>query len=296
MEVLTQKKPKDLLFCYNKCMFLAIDIGGTKTLLALFSHCGLCLKRLKFPTEKDPSAYVKILSKNLQTLLPKESCRRRVKAITVAIPGVVKIEPDSCSFKFGNLDWQKIDLLTPIKNLFNCKIFFANDANLATLYESTRAGRKSGKSVYLTFSTGIGGGIAQDGKLLAKASDAFEPGHVKYTYQNQTEEWEDLASAKALIEAYHVNTLQNLVLDDVRLEDLLARLSLGLIDIIDHESPATLIIGGPLAFLFQRFKQPLLAKLRADTTDKLLKLKKARRPTDSTISGAYLYAKQNYRK
>ena len=277
-------------------MFLAIDIGGTKTLLALFSSHGLRLKRLKFPTEKDPTADIKTLSKNHQTFLPKASCRRRVKAITVAIPGAVKIEPDSCSFKFGNLDWQRIDLLTPIKNLFNCKIFFANDANLATLYESTRVGRKSGKSIYLTFSTGIGGGIAQDGKLLARASDAFEPGHVKYAYQNRTEEWEDLASAKALIEAYGIDTLQNLVLDDATLKDVLLRLSLGLIDIVNHETPATLIIGGPLAFLFKKLKQPLLAKLRTDTSDKLLKLKKARRPTDSTIYGAYLYAKQNYRK
>ena len=276
-------------------MFLSIDIGGTKTLLALFSPHGLCLKRLKFPTEKDPHAFEETLSKNLQSFMPNPSCRRRVKAITVAIPGVVKIEPDSCSFQFGNLDWHKIDLLTQIKNLFNCKIFFANDANLATLYESTRLGRKSKKSIYLTFSTGIGGGIANNGKL-SKTSDAFEPGHVKYTFKNQSAEWEDLASAKALVDAYHINSVQNLVLDDATLEDLLLRLSLGLIDIVDQESPEILIIGGPLAFLFQKFKKPLLQKLRSETSDKLLKLKKARRPTDSTIYGAYLYSKQNYRK
>ena len=276
-------------------MFLSIDIGGTKTLLALFSPHGLCLKRLKFPTEKDPRILEQTLSKNLQIFLPKPFCRRHVKAITVAIPGVVKIEPDSCSFKFGNLDWPKIDLITPIKNLFDCKIFFANDANLATLYESTRLGLKSSKSIYLTFSTGIGGGIAKNGELLQN-SDAFEPGHVKYDYKGQKLEWEDLASAKALIDTYHCDSLQHLVLDDVTLEDLLARLSLGLIDIINQESPETLIIGGPLAFLFQKIKKPLLEKLRSDTADKLLRLKRARRPTDSTIYGAYLYSKQNYQK
>ena len=271
-------------------MFLSIDIGGTKTLLALFSPHGLCLKRLKFPTEKSPRDFEVSLSKNLQTFLSKESCRRHIKAITVAIPGVVRIEPNSCSFKFGNLDWPNIDLLTPIKNLFNAKVFFANDANLATLYEATRPGRKSGKSVYLTFSTGVGGGIAKDGKLL-KSSDAFEPGHVKYLFKNQTEEWEDLASAKALISAYKIPSIKDLSLDPATLEDLVSRLSLGLLDIIDQESPETIIIGGPLAFLFKKFKKPLLSALRTN-----IKLKKARRPTESVIYGAYLYSKQNYQK
>ena len=276
-------------------MFLAIDIGGTKTLLALFSPHGLCLKRLKFPTDPSPAAFTKSLHTHLANFLPHAFCRRHVRVITVAIPGVVKIEPNSCSFKFGNLDWPHIDLIAPIKNLFDAKIFFANDANLATLYETTRLGRKSGKSVYLTFSTGIGGGLAKDGHLL-KSSDTFEPGHVKYTFKNTTKEWEDLASAKALIEAYQVPSIKNLVLDDVSLEDLLTRLSLGLLDIIDQESPETLLIGGPLAVLFRKFTKPLLATRRAETSAKLLKLKKARRPTDSTIYGAYLYAKQNYQK
>ena len=276
-------------------MYLAIDIGGTKTMLALFSPHGLCLKRLKFPTDPSPAAFTKSLHLHLRDFIPHAFCRRHIRAITVAIPGVVKIEPNSCSFKFGNLDWPHIDLIPPRKKLFDAKIFFANDANLATLYEATRFRRKPGKSVYLTFSTGIGGGIAKDGKLL-KSSDAFEPGHVKYAFKNTTKEWEDLASAKALIEAYRVPSLQDLVLDDVHLEDLVARLSLGLIDIINQESPETIIIGGPLAFLFKKIKQPLLASLKNSIHAEQLKLKKARRPTESVIYGAYLYAKQNYRK
>lgn len=276
-------------------MYLAIDIGGTKTMLALFSPCGLCLKRLKFPTDSSPAAFTKSLHLHLRDFMPNAFCRRHVRAITVAIPGVVKIEPNSCSFKFGNLDWPHIDLIAPIKKLFDAKIFFANDANLATLYETTRFRRKQGKSVYLTFSTGIGGGIAKDGKLL-KSSDTFEPGHVKYTFQDATKEWEDLASAKALIEAYQIPSLQNLILDDIHLEDLIARLSLGLIDIIDQESPETIIIGGPLAFLFRKIKQPLLASLKNSIHAEHLKLQKARRPTESVIYGAYLYAKQNSHK
>ena len=276
-------------------MFLAIDIGGTKTLLALFSPHGLCLKRLKFPTDKDPRAFEKALFENLRAFLPSPFLRSRIKAITIAIPGVVKIEQDSCSFKFGNLDWPKIDLLTPIKKLFSTKVFFANDANLATLYESTRPGRTRDRSVYLTFSTGIGGGVAENRHLLP-SSDVFEPGHVKYPYKNQSLEWEDLASAKALIEAYGLDSIQNLDLSNPEtLNDLILRLSLGLLDIIDEYSPATVIIGGPLGFIFNRLKKPLLDSLRAKLSS-VPKFKIARRPTESVIYGAYLYSKQNYKR
>ena len=272
-------------------MYLAIDIGGTKTLLALFSSHGICLKKLKFPTEKDQHAFEKELSTKLQAFIPKTSTRKKVRGITVAIPGIVYRESNSYSFKFGNLNWPEVDLITPIKNLFSSKLFFVNDANLATLYESSRLGRKKGKSVYLTFSTGIGGGIAKAGRLT-NHSDVFEPGHIKYSLNGSKEEWEDLASAKALIEAYHVPSLKELSIDEKSQKDLVLRISLGLSDIVKEESPDTIIIGGPLAFLFDKIKEPLLDYLKP-VSAKPFKLEKAHRPTDSTIYGAYLYAKQN---
>ena len=278
-------------------MFLSIDIGGTKTLLALFSLHGVCLKRLKFPTSQDPNTFSKLLNKKLQSFIPSQTVRRHIRAITVAIPGIVKFESNTYSFSLGNLDWPKIDLVSPIKNLFNCNIFFINDANLATLYEATRPGCKNGKSVYLTFSTGIGGGIAENGHLLKK-SDVFEPGHIKYKFHDKLLEWEDIASAKALTYAYQCSTLQNIKLNDNTLDDLLARLSLGLADIIKQEAPSAIIVGGPLCFLFEQFQKPLLKKLQDELklAPSSFKLKKASRPTESVIYGAYLYSKQHYRK
>jgi len=274
-------------------MFLSVDIGGTKTLLALFNARGACLKRLKFKTEKRPSIFVNTLSDNLQAFLPNESSRRAIKAITIAIPGVVKNESNSYSFQFGNLDWPDIDLISPIKKLFSCKIFFVNDADLATLYESSRPSCKTGKSVYLTFSTGIGGGLAKNGRLL-ESSSTFEPGHIKYVYMNRSSEWEDIASAGALSKAYNA-TFEELTLNDAILKDLITRLSLGLVDIINEESPKTIIIGGPLAFVFKKFKQPLAKHLIAETNNHSFKLKRAWRPTESVIYGAYLYSKQHCR-
>ena len=276
-------------FCYNGTMFLAIDIGGTKTLLALFSSHGLCLKRLKYKTASSQETFVKNLQENLQSFIP-AFLRRHIKAITVAIPGVIKKESNSYSFKFGNLSWPNIDLVSPIKQLFDVKIFFLNDASLATLYEASRLKQDSLKTIYLTFSTGIGGGIFQNGKLQ-KASETFEPGHVKYSFNGQRLEWEDIASAKA-INTFYNTTINFLSIDALTLDDLIARLSLGLLDIINAESPDSIIIGGPLALRFDDFAEPLTTHLRS-LTDRPINLIKAHRPTESVIYGAYLYSKQN---
>lgn len=272
-------------------MFLSIDIGGTKTLLALFSRHGFCLRQRKFPTALSGNQFIHDLEANLRGFLP-EDARPKILATTVAIPGVVEFKHNAYSFKFGNLNWGKIDLETPIKNLVGGKIFFANDADLATLYESTRFGRKSKKSVYLTFSTGIGGGIANHGKLSG-SSNSFEPGHVKYNYHDKNLEWEDIASAKALAEEYR-SPLKSLQLTPTTTEDLVTRLSVGLVDILETETPELLIIGGPLGYLLKKIKKPLLNALR-DHLKNLPEIRRAKKPETSVIYGAYLYSKQNYR-
>lgn len=275
---------------YNGIMFLTIDIGGTKTLISLFSKSGICTRRLKFKTSQNPETFAKDLEKNLTKCIPTFS-RKYVKAITVAVPGVIDRSHDKHQFTFGNLNWPKdINLASPIKNIFHVPIFFANDANLATLYEANRRGRKIGKSIYLTFSTGIGGGIATDGKLL-HASESFEPGHVKYTFKRKKLEWEDIASAKAIVSAYKCELLKEINLNEKNTKDIVERVSIGLIDIIESEHPDTIIIGGPLALIFDKLEAPLTDYLKSHTEVKLPKIKKAFKPTESVIYGGYAYSK-----
>ena len=289
-------------------MFLSIDVGGTKTLLALFTSFGLCYKRRKFKTPEKPAAFLSALRENLEALFPTPELKSKLKALTVALPGVVRVSDKGVSFDLGNLDWGNFDLLTPLRDFFpneSTKIFFGNDANLATLYEASRLPRRHGKSAYLTFSTGIGGGLAKNGKLLP-SSDSFEPGHEKYLWNGEPLEWEDIASAKALSEAY-ASPLKDLSLDRETTADLISRLSLGLHDVLKSEVPELLIIGGPLSLIINRIKAPLLHALKISlaTTPlsdsavrslERLKIKRARRPTESVIYGAYLYSKHNYRK
>ncbi|MBR5621258.1 ROK family protein [Candidatus Saccharibacteria bacterium] len=209
-------------------MYLAIDIGGTKTLIALFSKHGRVVKKVKFKTAQ---GYKKFTADLIHHLGPFK--KRKVKTIVVAIPGVVQ---KNCSAILGNREWGQIDLISPIKSVFSCPVYFENDANLASVFESKNY---PGKTIFLTFSTGIGGGIAERGKILPE-SNKFEPGHKVYEFNGKKAEWEDIAASSALEKFYHVDRATDLRGKKVY-QDVAARVALGLPDIINEYHPDSII-------------------------------------------------------
>ena len=77
-------------------MYLAVDIGGTKTLIALFSKRGRVVRRVKFKTSWQKERFLR----ELRVVLGRFSSSK-LKAVVVAVPGVVQ---KNCSVKFGNRD------------------------------------------------------------------------------------------------------------------------------------------------------------------------------------------------
>ena len=257
-------------------MYLAIDIGGTKTLIALFSKRGRVIRRRKFRTPQGYKTFVRELQNNLSYFT-----KYKIRAIVVAIPGVVQ---KNYSVKFGNRSWDDIDIITPINNLFDCAVFFENDANLATLYEAYRL---PGRTIFLTFSTGIGGGIAEKNRILPE-SNRFEPGHKMYWYDGKIKEWEDIAAASAIENYYHIDRATDLK-KKAALQDIAERISLGLPDIIKKYHPDTIILGGPMGKVFRLYAKYLPSDLG-------VKLRRPKRPNESVIYGCHIYAKQKERR
>ena len=257
-------------------MYLGIDIGGTKTLIALFTRRGRIIRRKKFRTPQGSNTFIRELENNLAVFT-----KYKVRSVVVAIPGVVQ---KNYSVKFGNRKWDDINIFTPVKNLFDCSIWFENDANLAVLFESYRL---PGKTVFLTFSTGIGGGVAEKNHILPE-SNQFEPGHKLYQYKEQVKEWEDIAAASAIENYYHVDRATNLRKKPV-LEDIAKRIYLGLPDIVKEYHPDTIILGGPMGKIFRLYVKYLPCDLG-------VKFRRPKRPNESVIYGCYLYAKQKERE
>lgn len=257
-------------------MYLSVDIGGTKTLIALFSKRGRLLRRRKFKTAQGSRTFIHDLTEHLADFR-----RYKIRTVVVAIPGTVQ---KNYSVKFGNRNWDNIDILTPIKNVFDCPIYFENDASLGALYEAYRL---PGRTVFLTFSTGIGGGVVEHNRILTESSD-FEPGHRKYQYNDKTLEWEDIASAEAIGNYYHVDAATDLRKKDVMI-DIAKRVYLGLPDIVQEYKPDTIVLGGPLGKIFRLYEEYLPHDLD-------VKYRRPKRPNESVIYGCFLLARQKEHK
>lgn len=257
-------------------MYLAVDIGGTKTLMALFSRRGRVVRRKKFHTAQGSKTFIRDLQANLEGFK-----KYKISSVVIAVPGVVQ---KNYTVRLGNRNWGNFDVLGPVKSLFDCPVYVENDANLAALFE---ANRLHGKVVFLTFSTGIGGGIVEKNQILPESSK-FEPGHEVYWYDGREREWEDIAAASAIGNYYHVERATDLRKREI-LEDIAARVSLGLPDIIKQHKPDTIILGGPLGKIFKLYS-PYLPKGLS------VKLRRPKRPLESVVYGEYLYAKQKERE
>ena len=256
-------------------MYLAIDIGGTKTLIALFSKRGRVLRRRKFKTAQGSRTFISDLEYNLADFK-----KRKIKGVVVAIPGTVQ---KNYSVKFGNRKWDNVDLFSPLKNLFNCPIWFENDANLAALYEGFRL---PGRTVFLTFSTGIGGGIVEHNRILPE-SNRCEPGHKKYWYDGKIKEWEDIAAASAIESYYHVDRATDLRKKSI-MKDVAGRIALGLTDVVNEHHPDNIVLGGPMGKIFKLYAGYL--------PDLEVKYRRPKRPNESVIYGCFRYAKQKERE
>jgi glucokinase len=113
--------------------------------------------------------------------------------------------------------WQGCDLTEAIGAHFRLSVAAENDADAATLAEyAWGAHRTSGTLMYVTVSTGIGGGIVQDGRLYRGARGAHpEFGHQAIDpsgplcYCSLNGCWESLASGSAMSEFFSQMQTEN---------------------------------------------------------------------------------------
>ncbi len=265
---------------YNKDMYLCIDIGGTKTLIALVNNRGKILHSIKFATIKDQDHFYEQLTDQIRI----NFVMNNIDTIAVAMPGVVK---NNRVLWLGNLPWKNFDIASKLNADYDKPVFVENDANLAALAE---AGHSAMRNLYFTFSTGIGGGVVEKGQILKKYQD-FEPGHEHYTYHGERPEWEDLAAASAINQKY--GKLASEITDRETWTDIAERILLGLAPLTATIKPDRIIFGGPLGLELAHYRR-MLKKRLAEALPKNVRvprLAKARYGSFSVIHGCYIYAK-----
>jgi glucokinase len=159
--------------------YYALDIGGTQIRVALYPEEGTTpLRVVKIPTQGNQSALDRIISL-IAELWPKDD---EVCGISVAVPGPCNPK-EGIIYSAPNVPgWTNLTITEAIQKRFDVPVWLGNDANLAALGEwQFGAGIGHHDLLYITVSTGIGGGIILDDRLVLGAKGlGGELGHVTY--------------------------------------------------------------------------------------------------------------------
>jgi predicted NBD/HSP70 family sugar kinase len=267
-------------------MILAIDIGGTKTLLAVFDKTKKPLLEQKFETPTNYNDFKKQLEQNIKGL------KQTFSVIVVAAPGKID-RTNGVGLLFGNLPWKNVPLRSDIqKTQPNCKVFIENDANLAGLSESLRIKPQPHKALYITISTGIGTGIVTDGTLDPDFLDS-EGGSMLFEHNGKLQQWEKFASGKAIVAKYGKRASD---IDDSKIWKQIAKdFAVGIVDLSAVLDPDVIIIGGGVGTHFNKYGVFLKEYIKQLTPPvaTVPKIVPAQAAEEAVIYGCVEYAIQN---
>jgi len=163
-----------------KPYLIAVDIGGTQIRAALCDAQGTIYHRVADVTapQEGSEAVMDRIERAIRQVWPADTA---VEHIGVTAPG--PLDPwRGVVLEAPNIPcWENYPLRDTIQQRLGIPTLVGNDANLAALAEQWfGAGQGKRHLIYITISTGVGGGIIVDNKLLLGAQGlAGELGHIK---------------------------------------------------------------------------------------------------------------------
>jgi glucokinase len=275
---------KELL--YNLLMIIAVDTGGTKTLVALFDEQGMMVQRSRFETPKDYPAYLRELRSSLQPLLKMHS----VRACVIAMPG--RIDADSGSVvAFGNLPWKNVRIGNDLGDILQHRpLYLLNDAKLAGLAAAIAAPHYR-RALYITVSTGIGTCFVVDGKIDTILANS-EAGQAEVEHDGALEKWEHFASGSAIVRDYGKRASD--IDDPVAWKEIAHKICLGLFELNAILQPDVVLFGGGVGAHLSKYKAYIEAELDAHPNPLVNRpvIEEAQHAEDAVLYGGYFYAVQ----
>jgi glucokinase len=157
-----------------------VDIGGTKIALALAAHDGSVLEKTRFPTRvgEGPRAILGRVLSELERMI--EGSGARLAAVGIGCGGPLDRRRGLILSPPNLPGWDDFPIVSLVEERFGVPVVLDNDANAAALGECAYgAGRGLKHLVYITISTGIGGGVIVRGRVVHGVYDgAGEVGHM----------------------------------------------------------------------------------------------------------------------
>jgi glucokinase len=309
-------------------LVLGVDIGGTKIAAAVVAEGGKITARGYSPTEAQagPGAVIDNIAATIaQAISSAHLTPRQLSGIGIAAAGIIDSESGRVIFSPNLPGWREVPLRDIVRERFNIPACLGNDATLAALGEwCFGVKKKVNDLIYITVSTGIGGGIICNGRLYTGVSGvAGEVGHMTIDVNGPRCNcgnvgcWETLASGTALareavreIKGGAATAITGLVGGDLsRVEakvvfeaakqgdrlaaELISRLGyylgVGLANLVNIFNPELILVGGGVAKMGDLLLEPAKKVVRERafaTSAGAVQIKPALLGDDSSILGA----------
>lgn len=227
---------------------IGIDIGGTKMMAAAVNASMQVIRRCKAPTPEDLQAGLD----QLQAMVAEVAAGEQILGIGLAIGGPIDLAAGTVS-PLNQPQWRDVPLKRMLEDRYGCPFHYGVDTDVAAVAEYHLAGLDVARFLYVTISTGVGGGFLLDGKVYRGIHGIHpEVGHqsvaarVKYPERvlcgcGNTDCLEALVSGSGIQRIYGKPAQE---LDADEWDEVAFNLSQGLRNMIMPLAPDLIVLGG----------------------------------------------------
>jgi glucokinase len=249
---------------------LAIDIGGSKFLMAVFEGDRLAARQL---AKTDRAGGREWIFPQIVETAGKWRREWKLDRCGVGFGGPVNFTAQRVYKSTHAGGWSDFPLRDELERALELPVIIDNDANAGALGEACYgAGRGRSPLFYMTLSTGLGGGIIEDGEIW-RGADSYggEIGHMTIRPDGP----ECLCGARGCLERLccglwlerdHGRAPEELMRDPDFVRRYVVDLALGLKACIMILNPARIVIGGGITKAGEALFGPLREELRRRIT------------------------------
>ncbi len=151
--------------------YIGVDIGGTKIAVSVFDEASSTItEKEAFPTNRecDPENAVKRIAEIAGRWIGIRA--EPPRSVGISVGGMFDV-PSGCTGRMMHLPlWDDFPIVSKIRDAIQVPVYAENDANACALAEwHYGAGKGCQHLVFLTFGTGLGGGLILNGQLYRGA-------------------------------------------------------------------------------------------------------------------------------
>jgi glucokinase len=276
---------------------LAIDIGGTKFSMAVFEPGPRLVDRESRSTDRAGGR--EWMLEQIRDVLHGWGRRHRFERCGIGFGGPVDFAAQRIAMSTHVGGWSDFDLPRYLEPMLGFRPVIDNDANAGALGEALYgAGQGCRPMLYMTLSTGIGGGIILEDSTVYRGADSYagELGHIQIDPAGpaclcgSNGCFERLCSGLWL-ERDHGQPAQVLLRDPVFMSRYAPSLARGLKSVIMLLNPARIVIGGGISkagdALFVPIREELRKQVPAGWSRARIEVVPAALGDDSVLYGAF---------